>query len=105
MSQKTLKTGKKEVFDNWIGSIINDLNLRSNDFYNVKNLKAWDWKKLWKIFNEYIDLNDLTKEKLTALEEASELGRSVILKAYGKSDTDFILEESMDHYLNSPNYD
>ena len=47
----------KEEFDNWIKSMIEDLNSRSNHWYEVSSLEEWHWKKLWEIFDKYIDNN------------------------------------------------
>lgn len=96
----------KEEFDNWIESIIEDLNLRSRDWYEVSSLEKWHWKQLWEIFDKYIDTNHFgSKEKLEANKAAFDEGKSVILEAYGKTDSDLQQEELMDHYLNSSSYD
>jgi hypothetical protein len=90
----------KEEFDNWIKSIIEDLNSRSSDWYEVSSLEKWHWKKLWEIFDENIDTN----HSLEAYDDACAQGKSVILEAYGKTDSDLQAEELMDQYMNSSNY-
>jgi hypothetical protein len=95
----------KEEFDNWIESIIEDLNSRSRDWYEVSSLEKRHWKQLWEIFDENIDTNHSgSKEKSEAYDYAFDRGKSVILEAYGKTDSDLQAEELMDHYMNSSNY-
>ena len=96
---------RKEKFNNWIEGIIEDLNSRSNNYYEVNSLEKWHWKKLWEIFDENIDTNHFgSKEKLEAYDYADDLGKSVILEAYGQTDSDLQMEELMDDYWNSPSY-
>lgn len=95
----------KEEFDNWIKSMIEDLNSRSNHWYEVSSLEKWHWKKLWEIFDKYIDNNHFgAKEELEAYEVACGEGKTVILEAHGQTDSDLEAEELMDHYMNSSNY-
>lgn len=97
----------KEKFDNWIKSMIEDLNSHSDDcYYEVNSLKKWHWKKLWEIFDEYIDTNHFgSKEELEADEAAFYEGKSVILEAHGETDSDSdIAEELFHYYMNSRKY-
>jgi hypothetical protein len=97
---------RRERFDNWFKLMIEDLNLRNDSWYEASHLKPWHWKKLWAIFDKYIDTNhSRAKEKLMAYDDAFGEGMSVILEAYGKTDSDLEMEEMMEHYINSPNYD
>lgn len=45
-----------------------------------------------------------SKEESEAYEATFDRGRTVILEAYGKTDSDLQAEELMDHYLNSSSY-
>ena len=93
------------MFDDWIRGMIDDLNSRSSDCYDVNSLEKWHWKKLWEIFDENIDTNHFgSKEKLEAYDYADDLGKSVILEAHGQTDDDLEQEELMNHYLNSSSY-
>ncbi|MEY2857996.1 MAG: hypothetical protein RLZZ74_2308 [Cyanobacteriota bacterium] len=96
----------KEEFDNWIKSMIEDLNSRSSGWYEVSSLEKWHWKKLWEIFDENIDINHSgSKEKSEAYDYAFDQGKSVILEAHDETDDDLQQEELMDHYMNSSSYD
>jgi hypothetical protein len=96
----------KEKFDNWIESIIEDLNSRSHDWYEVSSLEEWHWKQLWEIFDKHIGTNHSgSKEESEAYEAAFDEGRTVILEAHDLTDDDLQQEELMDHYMNSSSYD
>jgi hypothetical protein len=97
---------RKEMFDDWIKGMIDDLNSRSSDWYEVSSLEKWHWKKLWEIFDENIDTNHSgSKEESGAYEAAFEEGKTVILEAHDLTDGDLQQEELMDHYMNSSSYD
>lgn len=93
----------KERFDSWVKSIIEDLNLRSDSWYEAGHLEPSHWKKLWAIFDKYIGTNHSgAKEELMTYDDAFDEGKCAILEAYGKTDSDLQMEELMDHYMNSP---
>ena len=96
---------RKEKFNNWIESIIDDLKSRSDYCYTVNSLEKWHWKQLWEIFDKYIDVNHFgSKEMLEADEAALDEGTTVILEAHDLTDSDLQQEELMDNYLNSSSY-
>ncbi len=97
-------SANNEEFDNWIKSVIEDLNSYSDD-YDVTYLEEEHLRQLEDIFDQYIDVNHFgSKEKLEAYEDAYEDAKDVILKAHGQTDDDLQEEELMDNYMNSSNY-
>lgn len=81
-------------FRKWVQSMIDDLNERSinvhNKDYNYDNLKPYHYDKLWRIYDEHINIYfGGSKEELMSWEEADTLGQEVILESYEESSFNF----------------
>ena len=88
------KSRDGKEFRQWVQSMIDDLNEHSinvhNKDYDYHNLKPYHYNKLWRIYDEYINIYfGGAKEELMNSEIADTLGQEVILESYGESRFDF----------------
>jgi hypothetical protein len=102
-------TGRKEEFDRWIKSVLDNCKAQYIDLellFSTEALKDYHWNKLWRIFESNIESqhNDLQQQE-ESISVADLEAREVILNAHGQSSSDLDLDVQMDHYMNSGNYD
>jgi hypothetical protein len=98
----------KAEFDDWIGGIISNLNLRAGSAdFSAENLEKVHWKRIWEIYDRCkVELSTTrTKEIGLVWESASDEAQSITLQAHNTDDSEFLQTELMEHYMNSGNYD
>ncbi|MBL1174568.1 hypothetical protein [Pantanalinema sp. GBBB05] len=95
--------GRKEKFNSWLESIFSSLENEYNNcnlWLDSKQLKERHWYKLWRIFEECIELEDVNSDWSVDSFEAEK----VILETHGKSYSELDWHNQMLHYMNSRNY-
>lgn len=95
--------GRKEKFNDWLEPIFSDLEseyINCNLWLDLKQLQAKHWDKLWRIFEEHIEVENVNMD----YELASYQGSRILLEAHGENHKELGECNRAFYYLNSKSY-